>query len=181
MTDERVEWDTDRDDVIINNDDLVVSLQECRRMMRHPDPYSAQYWRRLWLGSWAVAIRRVQVYNCRRLLDWLLDTGEPVPADIARQLMGLKGPPNRPPAIRETPDAVVRRVRRAILDGHRFDSTDDSAACNPAFVAVAEQLGCSPGTVERYYDQCPQEVRDYIKSEEEAERRLIESVKDLPE
>ena len=122
----------------------------------------------LWAGYWRLALRRVREFNDREMLHAMLDTGHPVPAKIARQLLDLKGPANRPPAIDLTPEQVSVMVRQAICEGVKFaDSFDE----------VARRLGCKRSAVETYYRACPGDVRQRIKQVLQEEYRLKAIIK----
>ena len=138
--------------------------------MAHPDPQHAAAFERLWAHHWRTAIREAREFNDRELLHAMLDTGHPVPADIARQLLGLKkNGKGAPAAIRGTPEDVVEWVRRAILGGHPY-------ADGAAFAAVARQLGCSTSTVRNRYRECPPAVRKQIKRDVEEFHGLLENI-----
>ena len=123
----------------------------------------------LWNELWGVALDQVRESNDRRLMNFLLDTDKPVPAECARELLTLRGPNRRPSAILETPEEVVSLVRLAIIRGHRFDNRE-KAENNPAFVAVARHLDCTPAAVQHHYRRCPDEKRQAIKDHYETAR-----------
>ena len=136
--------------------------------MADPDPERAAVFHRLWAHHWRTAIREAREFNDRELLHAMLDTGHPVPADIARQLLGLKKNGKGAPAtIRATPEDVVEWVRQAILEGHPY-------ADGAAFAAVARQLGCSTSTVRARYRECPPAMRAQIKRDVEQLHGLLE-------
>ena len=150
--------------------ELIGVLRNFIVTMEGPDVEHAKYVQSLWDDVWRLALKEVQEFNDRRLMNFLLDSGQHVPADCARALLTLRGPNRRPPAIRETPAQVVYRVRMAIIRGHRFESLE-KAEHNPAFVAVARQLHCTPAAVQHHYRRCPAAKRKAIKDNLDKVRR----------
>jgi hypothetical protein len=133
-----------------------------------PNPEMVQLMVDMWANYWRLALRRARQFNDRERLHAMLDTGHPVPAKIARQLLDLKGPSNRPPAIDYSPVQVAVMVRQAICEGVKFaDSFDE----------VARRLGCKRSAVETYYRACPGDVRQRIKQVLQEEYRLRAIIK----
>jgi hypothetical protein len=168
--DERVQFDPDRDDVEITADagwGDAYSLREIQRRMRHPDPERAARWARLWHASWDIALERARTYNRRDLIQWMLDTGEPVPADVVRALLALRFKPGRPP-IPASPEDVVTRVQEAILRGHRWPD---------CLKVVAADLGCGQDAVLKKWNDYPKTWRDDLRAEVK-EAEIV--IKDAP-
>lgn len=145
----------------------VESLRELAAHMCDPDPVTAAWATECWVLRWEDAVRDVRQYNDRRLLHNMLDTGYPVPAESARQLLDLKGPPNRAPSIRADPEEVVTAVYIAIEQGYKFPASNGSSDENNAFAVVARWYGCKPSAVRAYYRQVPAEERKRVKQEVE--------------
>ena len=167
MTDERVYFRRADDDVVcIANDGEgdAYSLRHIQRMMGDPDPERAARWERLWRASWHIALERLRVYKRRDLIDWMIDTGEPVPADVVRELLDLRLKRGRPP-VPATPEDVVARVHEAIRRGHRWPSCLD---------VVGEELGCGPDAVLKKWNDCPRTWRDDIRADIDAVQIIIE-------
>lgn len=137
--------------------------------MDDPDPARVERVKSLWGELWGVALEEVRESNDRQLMERMLDSGVCVPAEHARQLLTLTGPKRRPSAIGETPEEVASLVRLAIIRGHRFDNRE-KAENNPAFVAVARHLDCTPAAVQHHYRKCPKEKRRAIKYRYETAR-----------
>ena len=146
--------------------------------MSHPDPWYVEFSWDVWLDLWEHALRKVRRYNDRSLLHDMLDIDCPVPVEIASQLLDLKGPTHRPPAIEYDEEDVVILVRGAILDGHKFPASDGSNEGDSAFDVVAREIGCSTSTIAAYYRKCPRELRDQIKRRMEEEHLILKDATD---
>ena len=144
--------------------------------MSDPDPERAQFYAKAWAKWWEEALSKVRQFNDREFLQGMLDTGYPVPAEIARQLLDLKGPRHRPSATRLTPEEVVFFVRAAISEGHKFPASDGANEGHSAFDVVAERIGCDVNAVRTQYKNCPREVRDEIKQRREEFDRHWEDI-----
>ena len=159
--------------------DLVEILRMSGARIFDPDPWTAACAWNDWGESWEDALQDVRLYNDRKKLEALLDTGIPVPAEIARQLLELKGPPNRPLAIKDSPEEVVMMVHMAIRDGYKFPASNGSSDENNAFAEVARWLGCKPSAVRGYWKQVPAEERDRIRQELQQPEEPLDAVDDF--
>ena len=151
---------------------LAPILQVWVEFMNSTDPEMVEMGAVVWVGLWDLALERAREYNDRGMLSDMLDIGHPVPAAIARELLDLKGPRNRPPALTLRPEHVVTMVRAAICEGHKFPASDGSSEENTAFDEVARRLRCKPSVVAASYKRCPVEVRAEIKRRVEKEKWL---------
>ncbi|WP_372921763.1 hypothetical protein [Roseovarius sp.] len=170
--------------------DLVEVLRQSGAGIFDPDPWTAACAWDEWVEYWEDALYDVRQYNDLEMLHALLETGVPVPAEIARQLLTgeiarqlqlpeLKGPPNRARAIKESPEDVVMLVHMAIDEGYKFPASDGSSDENNAFAEVARRLGCKPSTVRGYWKQVPAEERNRIRQSLQQVEEPLDAVDDF--
>jgi len=88
------------------------------------------------------------------MLDWMLDTGEPVPANIVRELMALKRNPGCP-RMPYTPSELLTRIYTHMAAGLPRDD---------AIAKVAEEIGFGFDTVKERADTIKGEARAYVKT-----------------
>ena len=144
---------------------LVETLRRIGAEIFDPDPWTAACAWDHWVEVCEDALQDVRQYNNWRKLHALLESGVPVPAEVARQLLDLKGPPNRALAIAESPDVVVMYVWMAIDEGYKFPASNGSSDENDAFTHVAKWLGCEPSAVRGYWRKLTAAERNRIRQE----------------
>ena len=119
---------------------------------------------------WYMAMKDARTGD-RKLMYRLLDTGEPVPASAAYELLTLKSPRGRPR--KWQPEEVVEAVRWAIINGHPY-RFEGEAEDNDALSEAARRLEIHREHVKRLYISVPQNRREEIKNDMEQSLRSLE-------